>query len=178
MGWFQIVIIFRCTSSDYLLKVSLKSIESIMRFFSLSWMIKTPDYLCLDASFFLHFLFRSNIHSVSRRVLNQQHQLANMLAKVRRLFSLESLLSCVSLRSSASVEKEGRCPLFFGRFASCWPPSNPFSAQLHCSHPSLSLVPLCGHTKTLFVLSLCLSPAPAPHPFPKLSPPKCSDQDG
>lgn len=57
----------------------------------------------------------------------------------------------------ACVEKRGGviffC-IFFGKPGSSRPMPDPISAWLHRHHPSLSLLPLCGHTKTLFVLPL------------------------
>lgn len=101
-----------------------------------------------------------------------------MLTRTRRLCSWECLLSWVCLRSLGICKKRGGvCNLFFGRLAFSRPPPD----QLRCRHPSLSLVPLCGHTKTLFVLpSACLHPSPLTHtpPPPKLSPPKMLCQMG
>ncbi len=69
-----------------------------------------------------------------------------------------STLRSVFYDPLASLEK-GKCyrvffVFCFGRLASSRPPPDPISTQLHRHHPSLSLVPLCGHTKTLFVLAL------------------------
>lgn len=100
-----------------------------------------------------------------------------MLTRTRRLCSWECLLSWVCLRSLGICKKRGGvCNLFFGRLAFSRPPPD----QLRCRHPSLSLVPLCGHTKTLFVLpSACLHPSPlTPPPTSKVITTKNALPDG
>lgn len=99
-----------------------------------------------------------------------------MLTRTRRLCSWECLLSWVCLRSLGICRKRGGvCNLFFGRLAFSRPPPD----RLRCRHPSLSLVPLCGHTKTLFVLpSACLHPSPLTPPTSKVITTKNALPDG
>lgn len=72
-------------------------------------------------------------------------------------YSWEWLLSLACLQSPGVCRKDRRSNLFcvfLGKPASSRPLLDPISAWIHRRHPSLSLLPLCGHTKTLFVLPL------------------------
>lgn len=74
--------------------------------------------------------------------------------RIWRLYSWECLLSSACLQSPGVCRNEGRCNRFFGNLASSRPRPDPISAWLRHHHPSASLLPLCGHTKTPFVLPL------------------------